>query len=156
MFNQTFSTPFKAEQLLYANKWNKACSVLVWYKQWICGECVLRVERSTHPVPHLWRGLTIYLWEWGRRADILIDLIHAHTYTVQHPHGFDIRMLGLIFHIDEVQIKKKWEVRTESWTIPDPQYTQPHEDAHDLYIILHPLFVSHIQSNTECLHNQWK
>lgn len=120
--------------------------MLFWYKQWICGECVWEgwEVNSLNPtsLPLKWIGW-LYLWEWGRRADLLIDLIHAHTYTVQHPRGFDIRMLGLIFHIDEVHIKNKHKVRTESWTTPDPHYTLPHEDPHDLYIILHPLFVSH-------------
>lgn len=105
----------------------------------------VRVERSTHST-HIsapWLNmLTIYLREWGRRAHLLIDLIHAHTYTIQCPRGFDIRMLELIFHIDEVQIKNKREVRTEGWTTPDPQYTHPHEDPRDLYKILQALFVS--------------
>lgn len=115
---------------------------------WMCA-WGLRGQLTQSHISAPWLNrLTIYLWEWGSRADLLIDLIHAHTYTVQHPRGFDIRMLGLIFHIDEVQIKNKREVCTESWTIPDPQYTHPHEAPHDLYIILHPLFVSHTHNLT--------
>lgn len=92
----------------------------------------------------------LYICENGAGGPILLLILstNTHTYTIQHPHSFDIRMLGLIFHIDEVEIKNKREVRTElNYTWPSI-YTDAWGFTWSLCNIAHSRSLTHSHTHT--------